>query len=149
MLHTQNQKVIALIPSVSKTTGGGTASATADTIGYDYATVIVNLSAYTTVSQATNPTIALSHSDTTDATNYGTIVANFGSDGSVSRQYSVYLDRTRVPLKRYIKLAVTNATAGTDNAMAVSGTLLLSRPEQSPANTTAQTGSTNDTVTIV
>lgn len=148
MLSAQNAKIVQLVASVSKTTGGGTASATADTIGYDYATVIVNLSAYATASQATAPTISLSHSDITDATGYATVVANFGSDGSVSRGYVVFLDRTKVPLKRYVKLSVTNATAGTDNQMAIAGTLILSRPERSPSATSDIVGSTNDAVTI-
>lgn len=147
MINIQGAKIVRMV-STNNTTGGQTSSATIDTVGYDYVSIVVDLGAYTTVSQTNNPVVQISHSDTTDATNYSTAIANSNSDGSVARQYILHADR-RSALRRYFKVAVTNGTAGTDNAMPVNAIAILTRAEQEPSGTAAMTGSTNDSVTII
>jgi hypothetical protein len=147
-INAQREQIVRLI-TTNHTTGGATASATLDTIGFDYATIVVSLSAYATTTQATAPTIALSESDITDATGYATVVATYGSSGAVARQYIHHMDK-RAPRKRYLKISVTSATAGTDNAMAIAAHCILGRKEQEPASTSDMTGNTsNDVVVIV
>jgi hypothetical protein len=146
MIHAQNAKITQMVAPVKKTTGGATVTANLDMLGYNYASIVVSLSAYDTPSQATAPVISLLESDDTVVSNFATYVADKGSAGSAARNYVYHIDmRGR---KRYQRISVTNATAGTDNAIVVSVAALQSRAKLLPASTTDMAGSTNDVVTI-
>lgn len=113
-------------------TNNATASATTDVTGYDYATVIVNLSSEANTN-AVGPTISLLESDTTDATNYATITADITGDMVAAKPIVYGIDlRGR---KRYLKLTVSSATATNDHFTA-SADLVLHRLASGPSGTT-------------
>lgn len=147
MNHVQGTKIVQVIASTKKTTGAATTTANLDMKGYDYATIVVNLSAYDTPTQATAPVVSLLESDDTVVTNFATYVADKALAGSVARDIVYHLDmRAR---KRYQRISITNATAGTDNAISYGVVAIQSKAELEPASTNDMIGNTsNDIVTI-
>lgn len=126
-------------------TAAATASATSDVRGCDWATVRINFKAEVNTS-AVGPTVVLSHSDTTNATDYATVTANRTEDLENAHELRYEVDLKSK--KRYLKLAITAATHTTNDIVNCGATLSLSRNEQDPASTTAMQGSTNDAVVI-
>lgn len=114
-------------------TNNATVTASADVTGYDYATVVVNLSSEANTN-AVGPTISLLHSDTTDATNFSTITADITGD-MVAAKPIVYGVDLRGK-KRYLKLSISSATATNDNFTG-SADLIAGRLSVGPAGTTS------------
>jgi hypothetical protein len=153
MNASQATKATVILASQSLTTGGLTTTANLDTLGAEYATILVNLSAYTTPSGTSAITVELLESDNTVASNFATYTgANSvtsgaaAASGAVSRDYRFDIDM-RYPRKRYQQVSVTNGTTGTGNAMVVGAVGILSKLQHEPASTSDMVGSTNDVVT--
>lgn len=147
MEYVQGTKIVQLISATKKTTGGGTTTANLDMKGYNYATIIVNLSAYDTPTQATAPVVSLLESDDTVVSNFATYVADKALAGSAARDIVYHLDmRAR---KRYQRVSITNATAGTDNALSYGVVAIQSDPEQYPASTNDMVGNTSNDVVVI
>lgn len=145
MNHLQGTKITQLVPAVA-ISGGGTSTATIDTNGYDYVTIVVNLAASATPSMTALPVISLLTSDTDVTSNYATVVADVGLIASSARDYVYHIDKRAK--KRYFKLSITRVAAGTDGAGPAAANAILSKAVLSPASTSDMVGSSNDTVTI-
>jgi len=144
MLYTQASKITQMIATVAKT-DATTTTAALDMKGYDYATIIVNLS-LEEGTDATAPTIALLESDDTVVTNYATVFANVSPDLQTARDIVYHVDmRGR---KRYLKVQVTTSTA-TDGNLTFGAIGIQTRAEQMPASTSDMVGSTHDSVNII
>lgn len=116
-------------------TNNATASASIDTNGADYATIIVNLSSQANTN-AVGPTISLLESDDTVVTNHATVTADITGATAATGKPIVYGVDLR-GRKRYLRLTVSTATATNDNLVGASADLLLSRLKSGPAGTTA------------
>jgi hypothetical protein len=144
MIQAQRGIDSVLIAS-QKITDGATVTANLDCKDCDHVTVRVNFGAEETT-DATTAAIVLSHSDTTDATNFSTITASRGEDLASAHELRYEVDmKTR---KRYLRLSVTAGT-GTGSDMQVGAIATKTRNGQDPASTTAMQASTNDAVVIV
>ncbi len=135
---------VLLIPTTAATT---TRSASFDFSGGDYATIRVIQSA----SAGTNGglgAISVLHADSvpTQATQFATIVADLGTQATLSHEVVYHID-TRT-LKRYGKIIITPNT-NTNDTIITSAFLTLLRREQSPSNTSGMVNTTNDVVVIV
>ncbi len=133
-----------LTPTTAATT---TRSASFDFLGADYAKITVLQSA----SAGTNGglgSVSLLTADSvpSQATQFATIVANLGTQATLSHQM-VYLVDCKTA-KRYGKVIITPNT-NTNDSIITAVTLELARLEQVPSNTAAMVSSTNDSVTIV
>lgn len=147
MVPALNAKLAVLLAPASQT-AAATRSAVCDTLGADFATIKVNCAAEVNTS-AVGPTIALTESDTTDASNYGTwsSSASRNEDLAAAHQVTFHIDtRSR---KRYIKLLITAATHTTNDIVTCAADALLTRREQVAAGTAAMLGSTNDAVVVL
>lgn len=107
--------VIAIAPA--STTNGATVTGSIDTLGYDF----VSIDVYQATSNNTTnkfSTCKISHSDTTDATNYSDITALVGggaggftipaADTSNPQLYKFNVDTKKT--KRYLKVSLTPVT---------------------------------------
>jgi len=131
MINAQKQTLSLLLAPASQT-NSATRTANLDTLGADYATIVLTLASALNTN-AIGPTIKLLESDDTTASNFATIVANrTAEDISVAKVMRYDVDcRAR---KRYLRLSVTTETTTNDNVtMGVAA--LLSRKELSPTNT--------------
>jgi len=145
MIKALNQKVYQLIAPTTMT-NTATTSASWDTIGADWATIVLNFGAELNTN-GVGPTISLLESDDTVVTNHVTIVANRTAEDLVAAKNVCYHVDLRAR-KRYMRLTVTTATATNDNVtFAAVGT--LSRLANSPDSTTDMVNSTNDVVVTV
>lgn len=137
-------KVLLAPASIS---AAGTASATADVRGADWATIRINFAARVNTS-AVAPTVSILSSDTTAATDFATITADRSE--SLANAHELRYEVDLKSKKRYLKLSVTAATHTTNDLVTHGGIILsLTRNEQDPASTTAMQGSTNDAVVII
>lgn len=122
-----------LFASALNQTNTATTTANFDTIGGDHADILVGFAAELNTN-GVGPTISLLSSDDTVVTNFATITADLAAVTLVSQKlvrYSIDLKSA----KRFLRLSVTTATATNDN-VSFSAIGILSRLEQSPANTT-------------
>jgi hypothetical protein len=125
-------------------TNNATATANLDTVGADYATIIVNISSEANTN-AVGPTISLLESDDTTASNFATVTAIITGDAVAAKPIVYGVDlRGR---KRYLRLSISSATATNDNFTA-SAEAILSRLSQGPVGTTSVT-STNGVARFV
>jgi hypothetical protein len=108
-------------------------AANLDTIGADYATIDVALSAEITT-DAVVPVLSLLDNDTTVVTDFATIVADVsGDDVTAARVHTYHVDlRGR---KRYLRLTVTPGTVATDDAIAMTAVASLTRLVEEPGAT--------------
>ena len=120
MIHDQKQ-VIAI--NQSSTTNGATASGNIDRLGWDYVTIDVITTTSNNVTN--NPSVLkLSHSDTTDATNFSDISGTVGDtdwtipNAVTSGNWGVKFNVDCRALSRYIKVSVTPVTTQTITAVA-------------------------------
>jgi len=144
MIHAQNTKSTLLIAPQAKT-NSATASATYDTLGCDYATIVVNLASEINTN-AVGPTLSLSEAETSNATNFATVTANRTAEDITAAKQVIYQVDCR-SRKRYLKLAVTTETTTNDN-ITVSASAIASRLEQSPASTSDQVASGSVVVVV-
>lgn len=146
MNHALRQKLSVLLAPASQT-AAATRSANIDVIGCDYATVKVNLAARVNTS-AVAPTIALTESDDTTATNFATWSSSFtGTESLANAHQKIYHVDCR-SRKRYLNLAITTATHTTNDVVTASADVILHRREIVAAGTAAMLGSTNDSVVV-
>ncbi len=147
MIHALSNKIVVVLPSASQT-NSATRTANLDTIGFDYATITLNLASALNTNQVA-PTFQILECDlTATASNFVTFNSNLNSIGSNTlasggaRTACIDL-RSR---KRFLRLSLVTATATNDNLTC--GVLAtLSRAEQ-PLAAGPATGSTNDTVSV-
>ncbi len=141
-----SKKLVVMLSPASQT-NTATRTANLDTLGADYATIVINLASALNTN-AVNPNIKLSESDDTVASNFATFNSNFNLTGhSIATQHQLvwHVDtRTR---KRYLQLSLTTATATNDNVTA-GVTASLGRLSVTQPAASSMLGSTNDSVTV-
>ena len=130
MIQAQKSLSTLLIAPIAKTSSA-TASATYDLLGCDYATIRVAMSSEINTN-AVGPTLVLSDCDTSNGT-FATVTASRAAEDLTAAKEVVYQVDTRTR-KRYLKLAVTTATATNDD-VTVAAIVEASRLEQAPAST--------------
>lgn len=141
-----SKKLVSILAPASQT-NSATRTANLDTLGADYATIVVNLASALNTN-AVNPNIKLSESDDTVASNFATFNSNFNLTAhsiAVAHLLVWHVDtRSR---KRYLQLSLTTATATNDNVTA-SSTAVLGRLSVSQPAASSMLGSTNDVVSV-
>ena len=126
--------VLAVTPT--STTNGATQTGNIDTMGFDHVTIDVFATTADVVSNKFQ-TCKISHSDTTDATNFSDItkfvaggVGGFTlANADTSSPYIVKLNVDTLALKRYLKVSVSPRTTQTIGVLAN-----LTKGEQSPVS---------------
>lgn len=133
MIHAQNAKLdLLLAPDTASATAVRTANI--DTLGVDYASIIVNLSSEKNT-DATGVAISLLEADDTEATSFATFNSSFQStiDLATAKDVLYHVDtRSR---KRYLRLSLTPDTT-TNGNISASASALLTRQGEAPASTT-------------
>lgn len=114
-------------------TNTATTTANLDTLGADYASVVIALKSEINTN-AVGPTISVLESDDTVVSNFATIVADRSAEAIVANKALVYHVDMR-GRKRYLRLSVTTATATNDD-VTVSAVGVLTRQVEDPAATT-------------
>jgi hypothetical protein len=133
MIHSQNEKVVAEIPS-STTASSGTATLTIDTAGYDHASVSVlrasnAATTFATVCKVEESDDNSSYSNVTALVGGGTGGFSIPAVSATSSVAILKLDIDTKAKKRYLKISVTPSTAVN---VAIVGR--LSRAAVSPAS---------------
>lgn len=114
-------------------TNSATTTANLDTVGAGYATIRVAFASELNTN-AVGPTLVLSHSDDTVVTNFATLDTQTAVDLTAAREMHYGVDLRGK--KRYLRLAVTTATATNDN-VTFSAISTLSDLEDAPNGTTS------------
>lgn len=122
-------------------TNSATTTANLDTKGAGYATIRVPFKSELNTN-AVGPTLVLSHSDDTVVTNFATLDTQTAIDLTAAREVLYGVDLRGK--KRYLRLAVTTATATNDD-ITFAAVATLSKLENGPNGTT----SVADTVVFV
>lgn len=147
MVPAMQQKLAVLLAPAS-VSGAGTRTAVFDSVGADYVTIKVNCAAEVNTNAST-PTIALTESDTTDATAYATWSSSCSRNEDITAAHQVnFLVDTRAR-KRYLKLTITAATHTTNDVITCAADVISSRLEGLAAGTAARLGSTNDAYVVL
>jgi hypothetical protein len=123
----------SLLISPRSQTNTQTNTANLDTKGASYATIRVAFASELNTN-AVGPTLVLSHSDDTVVTNFATLDTQTGVDLTAAREVHYGVDLRGK--KRYLRLAVTTATATNDN-VTFAAVATLSDLENSPNGTTS------------
>lgn len=121
-----------MVAPVAKT-NSTTTTANLDTLGAGYATIRVAFASELNTN-AVGPTLVLSHSDDTVVTNFATLDTQTATDLVAAKTIHYGVDLRGK--KRYLRLAVTTATATNDN-ITVSAVATLSDLENAPNGTTS------------
>lgn len=119
-------------------TNSATTTANLDTVGAGYATIRVAFASELNTN-AVGPTLVLSHSDDTVVTNFATLDTQTAIDLTAAKEVLYGVDLKGK--KRYLRLAVTTATATNDN-LTFSAIATLSDLEDAPNGTTSVAGTT-------
>ena len=119
-------------------TNSATTTANLDTVGAGYATIRVAFASELNTN-AVGPTLVLSHSDDTVVTNFATLDTQTALDLTAAKEVLYGVDLKGK--KRYLRLAVTTATATNDN-LTFSAIATLSDLEDAPNGTTSVAGTT-------
>lgn len=153
MNELQNQQTCPLLAPQAMT-NSATTTARVDTKGADYAVVTVHFAAEANTN-ADAPTVSLTESDDTVATNFATVTANISPDLTAARtlRYDVDL-KSR---KRYLKLSVSTATNDTNDNITVAADCVLGKlavgndasSDEVQTSTNVISGTFNSTVTRV
>lgn len=146
MIPALNRKTTLLLAPASQT-NSATRTANLDTMGADYATIVIPLASAINTN-AVGPVIKLSESDDTTVTNFATWSSNFNdTQHSIATSHQVVWNVDTRTRKRYIKVTITTATATNDNVTAgvvgITGRLAVASP-----GTASLVGSTNDTSAV-
>lgn len=144
MTNNQRCQMVQLVTS-AKITDGATASGYMDTLGFRYATVVVNLSAREGT-DAVASTVSIQQGDTTSAYVTTGLQANQTDGNAAARNHIIHIDLKGK--KRYIKCALTAGTS-TGSDLTVGAVAILSKAEQAPSGTAAMAASTNDLVYVL
>ena len=147
MISALKQKISVMLASASQT-NSATRTANLDTIGADYATIVINLASAINTN-AVGPTIQILESDNTTATNFATFNSNANLTAhSIVNSHNLVFHCDTKSRKRYLRISLVTATATNDNV--TSGAIaLLSRVEQPAAAASNNLGSTNDIVAVI
>lgn len=146
MNNAYRQKLTVLLAPASQT-AAATRSANIDVIGADHATIRVNLAARVNTSAAA-PTIAVTESDDTTATNFATWSSSFTGTESLANAHQKVFHVDCRSRKRYLNIAITAAANTTNDIVTASADVILTRREMVAAGTAAMVGSTNDSVVV-
>jgi len=119
-------------------TNSETTTANLDTQGAGYATIRVAFASELNTN-AVGPTLVLSHSDDTVVTNFATLDTQTATDLVAAKEVFYGVDLKGK--KRYLRLAVTTATATNDN-VTFAAIATLSDLEDAPNGTTSVAGTT-------
>lgn len=119
-------------------TNSATTTANLDTKGASYATIRVAFASELNTN-AVGPTLVLSHSDDTVVTNFATLDTQTATDLVAEKTVHYGIDLRGK--KRYLRLAVTTATATNDN-LTFAAIASLSKLENSPNGTTSVSNTT-------
>jgi hypothetical protein len=146
MRHALANKMSVMLAPASQT-NSATRTANLDTLGADYATIVINMASAINTN-AVGPTLQLSESDDTVVTNFATFNSNFNTTSTsiVNARQIVYHVDTK-SRKRYLRLSLTTATATNDNVTA-GVTAMLSRVALPAVAASSNLGSTNDSVVV-
>lgn len=147
MVPAFNRKLTVLLAPAS-VSGAGTRTAVFDSIGSDFATIRVNCAAEVNTSAST-PTIALTESDTTDATNYATWSSSGTRNEDLASAHGVNFAIDTRSRKRYIKLTITAASHTTNDVITCGADVIADRIEKQSPGTAALVGSTNDAYVVL
>lgn len=145
MIQALTQKMYVMLGCASQS-AAATRSATLDTLGYDYATIVLPMNIEVNTN-AIGPTIVVSEGDTTSSFATWSSSATLTAHG-LETAHAVQFKINTSGRKRYLKLLVTAETTTNDHVTAAA-IALLSRAEESLPGTTALIGSTNDTVVVL
>ena len=129
------QKQIDTLMISESITAAETATAQVDCKDAAYATIRIAFNAEVNTG-AVGPTISVLHSDTTDSTNFSTIVADRAAEDLTTSKIVRY-DIDRRGLKRWLKLSITAATHTTNDIVQASAILSLTRNKAEPSATNA------------
>ncbi len=139
-------KIVSLLAPASQT-NSATRTANLDTLGADYATIIIPLASALNTN-AVNPNIKLLESDDTVASNFATFNSNMSLTAhSIATAHNLVFQVDTRTRKRYIQLSLTTATATNDNVTASAVAALGRLGVQQPAASN-MLGSTNDVVVV-
>jgi hypothetical protein len=119
-------------------TNTATTTANLDTVGAGYATIRVAFASELNTN-AVGPTLVLSHSDDTVVTNFATLDTQTALDLTAAKEVFYGVDLKGK--KRYLRLAVTTATATNDN-VTFAAIATLSDLQDAPNGTTSVAGTT-------
>lgn len=144
MVNAQRCQAVQLVASAA-ITDGATSSGYMDTLGFRYATVIVNLSAREGT-DASASSISIQQGDTTSAYVTTGLQANQADLNVAAKNHIIHIDLKGK--KRYIKCSLTAGTS-TGSNLVVGAVAILSRAEQAPSGTAAMAYSTNDLVYVL
>ena len=145
MIHALNLTDNLLLSTAM--TNSATQTANLDCLGADWATIKLCITATTSGTNFTGPTISLLESHDTVVTNFVTVTANRTAETSPSRKLVKY-ERDLRAGKRYLRLSVTTATTTHDNIV-ISAIGTTYRLAAAPASTSGMVASTNDVVVLV
>lgn len=148
MIPALANKISVLLDPASQT-AAATRSANIDCLGVDYVTIVMPFKAEVNT-DAVGPTIILSESDDTEATNFATWAsANTLAAHPLVAAHAVVFHVDTRSRKRYLNLESTTATHTTNDIVTSGAIAIFSRQEESLAGTPALVGSTNDTVVVL
>jgi hypothetical protein len=135
MLNMIRERLVndSLLIAPKAQTNSATTTANLDTKGANYATIRVAFASELNTN-AVGPTLVLSQSDDTVVTNFATIDTQTGLDLTAAREVLYGVDLRGK--KRYLRLAVTTATATNDN-VTFAAVATLSDLENAPNGTTS------------
>lgn len=147
MQNSLNRKLgLAITPQAM--TNSATITANIDTLGADYATIIVPISTGVNTN-AVGPTLVLKESDDTVVTNFATWASGCTQaavTNSSAKNFVYQVDtRTR---KRYLRLSITSATTTNDN-ITTGAVYSLGRLGVTFPTASNQLASTNDGVVVL
>lgn len=143
-----NKRYVQLLAPALQTSTATARTANLDTLGADYATIVIPLSSALNTN-GVGPALKLSESDDTIASNFATFnsAANLAAHSIATAHQLIWHVDTR-SRKRYLQLSSTPATATNDNvtlgAIAILGRLATAQPAASN-----NAGSTNDVVSVM
>lgn len=146
MIGAMKKKVTVLLAPASQT-AAATRSANIDCMGVDFAEIRVNFAARVNTS-AVAPTIAITESNDTVASNFATWSSTFSATESLANAHNkIYMIDTRTR-KRYLNIAITAATHTTNDIVTAASDVTFYRESEHAAGTAALVGSTNDSVVV-
>jgi hypothetical protein len=131
MIHSQNEKIVALFKPQSVATNA-TASGTVSVTSWDYAKVVAHLD--TAAASSTDATLEVSFGDGTSFTTEAALAMTTAAPDTSNQQFYAWFIDLRHRAKN-LKLAYTPSGA----ARIASAHVVLSRGEQAP-NTTSERG---------
>lgn len=130
MIHPQAQ-LTSILLAPDRTAASATRALTADTRGYSYAVIHVNISSG--VNATSLPvTLSLQESDDT-TTNTTTVTANVTKATTATNAHSYFYDLRGH--KRYLRL-LSSPTGDSNSLISIGATLSLHRPGEWPSSTT-------------